>query len=404
MKILMIFQTSPYPPDLGPTKRNFPLFRENIKRHEVSVLAFGTAEQETEFRKRYDRHCKEIVFVDNRRPRVLNSVLRLWKLVTGRSSYTIFFGRKMGQALRQLLARETYDVIHCCTTMFGYYQLPKNRVLIGDAHNVEHDSLRRVHHQIKNIFLKFYTFCDYLLLKKEEISVSDKFDIVVTTTERDRQLYLTELPHKIIKVIPNGVDPAFFIPQEVIEEPRTIVYAGLMSYWPNEQGIHYFLDDIFPLILDREPAARIFVVGADPSRQLLRRATSNVIVTGWVEDVRPYFARGQVFVIPLLIGGGIRGKALEAMAMKRPIVTTTLGCEGINLKHEESAIFADTPGDFADAVIRLFNNPELRDRITRKAYQNVVEGYNWEVNGLAFEQVYQSVAHSKGIIDQRRAG
>ena len=181
------------------------------------------------------------------------------------------------------------------------------------------------------------------------------------------------------------------------EEQKTMVFVGLMSYLPNTHGILYFLDEIFPLILERAPDARILIVGAYPPKKLQRRASNNAIVTGWVDDVRPYFARGQVFVIPLLIGGGIRGKALEAMAMRRPIVTTTLGCEGINLKHEESALFADTPKDFADAVVRLFNEPGLRNRLTDKAYQNVVEGYSWESNGLAFESVYQSLVHPNGL-------
>jgi glycosyltransferase involved in cell wall biosynthesis len=98
-------------------------------------------------------------------------------------------------------------------------------------------------------------------------------------------------------------------------------------------------------------------VGKSPTRQLRARASENVIVTGFVDDVRPYMARAQVFVIPLLAGGGIRGKALEAMAMKRPIVTTTIGVEGIHLRHEESALFADTPDAFAKAVVRLFRDP-----------------------------------------------
>jgi glycosyltransferase involved in cell wall biosynthesis len=393
MKLLMIFQTSPYPPDLGPTKRNFPLFLENLKRHEVSVLAFGTQEEEKRFRETYGTRCKHIVFVNNKRPRALNFLLRLWLLATGRSSYRRFYTRSFERALQNLLQKERFDLIHCCTTILGYYRLPKNIPLVGDTHNVEYDNIYRAYKQSRNLILKAYFYWDYLRLKHEELEITKKFDVVVTTTDRDRQLYLRELPEKPMVVIPNGVEPAFFERLNVEEEPKTMVFTGLMSYLPNHHGITYFLDEIFPLILEREPEARIMVVGAFPPKKLLRRSSANVIVTGWVDDVRPYFARGQVFVIPLLIGGGIRGKALEAMAMRRPIVTTTLGCEGINLKHEESALFADTPREFADAVVRLFNDPALRARLAENAYRNVVEGYSWEVNGLAFERVYQSLIH-----------
>jgi glycosyltransferase involved in cell wall biosynthesis len=150
------------------------------------------------------------------------------------------------------------------------------------------------------------------------------------------------------------------------------------------------------LILKKEPNAVIYVVGAYPPKMLQRRASSNIIVTGWVDDIRPYFARGQLFVIPLLVGGGIRGKALEAMAMKRPIVTTSLGCEGINLKHEESALFADEPKAFAEAVVRAFHDASLRRKLTEQAYKNVVEGYSWEANGLMLEELYQSLRQAHG--------
>ncbi len=397
MKILMMFQTAPYPPDLGPARRNFPFFLENIKRHEISVLSFGTPEQEKQFRDTFGASCNHIVFVNNARPRVFNFALRMWHLVTGRSFARWLYNAKFERALQELLKKERFDLIHSCTNLFGYYRLPKNIPLVGDAHNVEYDNVYRAYQQTKNIIQKQYYYWNYLRLKQEETEASKKFDVVITTTDRDRQIYRAALPNKRILEISNSVDPAFYQNQNVQEEPKTMVFTGLMSYLPNNHGIIYFLDEFFPLILERVPDARILIVGAYPPKKLQRRASNNVIITGWVDDVKPYVARGQVFVIPLLIGGGIRGKALEAMAMKRPIVTTTLGCEGINLKHEESALFADTPKDFADAVVRLFNEPGLRGRLTDKAYQNVVEGYSWESNGLAFESVYQSLVHPNGL-------
>jgi glycosyltransferase involved in cell wall biosynthesis len=107
-------------------------------------------------------------------------------------------------------------------------------------------------------------------------------------------------------------------------------------------------------------------------------------------------AKGEVFIIPLRIGGGMRGKALEAMAMRRPIVTTTLGCEGINLNHEESALFADTPEAFAESVLRMFNDAALRERLTAQAYNNVVEGYTWDTHGESLNTLYKMLVPSNG--------
>ncbi len=396
MKILMVFQTPPYPPDLGSAKRNFPFFRENVKRHEVSVLSFGSPEDERKFREAYGDKCKHITFVNSSRPRIINLAFRILRLVTGNSSYLVFYSPKMDRAIKDIVAREKFDLIHCCSTILGYHRLPKGIPLVGDTHNVEFDIMFRVYQQTKNFIMKPYYFSEYQKLKEDETRISDQFDIVVTTTERDKRIFQEQLPHKQIRVIPNGVEQSFFTRQQIAEEPRSIVFTGLMSYMPNHHGISWFLDEIFPLILHQEPAAKLYVVGAQPSKKLRLRSSKNVVVTGFVDDVKPYFARGQVFVIPLLIGGGIRGKALEAMAMRRPIVTTSVGCEGINLKHEESALFADTPDAFAKCVLRLFNDQSLRERLPENAHKNLVEGYSWEKSGLELEGVYQSLVPTNG--------
>jgi glycosyltransferase involved in cell wall biosynthesis len=162
-----------------------------------------------------------------------------------------------------------------------------------------------------------------------------------------------------------------------------------MDFYPNRHGITLFLDEVFPRILQQIPDARIYVVGTNPPGDIRRRASSNVIVTGFVEDVRPYMAKGEVYIIPLWIGGGIRGKALEAMAMKKPIVTTNVGCESIQLKHEESALFADTAEEFARAVVRLFNDKSLREKLALQAHANVLRFYDWSKQGEALNKVFE---------------
>ncbi len=394
MKILMIFQFAPYPADLGPAKRNFPFFQENLKRHDVTVLSFGTAEEEKRMHDKFGDQCR-IVYIDTKRLRVVNFLLRIWLLLTGRSSYRRFYSWKMQRAIDQLVQEEHFDLIHCCTTMLGYHRFPKHIPLVGDTHNVEHDAVYRAYTQTTSI-VKPYYYWEYLRIREEELKSCEQFDVMIATTQQDYKKFHAVMPDKNIHVIPNGVDLAFFQDQGVQEVKHSMVFTGLMSYYPNNHGILFFLDEIFPLILEKVPDATIMIVGAEPPKKLQRRASENITVTGFVDDVKPYFARGQVFVIPLKIGGGIRGKALEAMAMRRPIVSTTLGCEGINLKHEDSALFADTPQDFANAVIRMFNEPALRQRLTEKAFKNVVEGYSWEVNGLALDAVYQSLVKTNG--------
>jgi glycosyltransferase involved in cell wall biosynthesis len=397
MKILMIFAQAPLPPpwDLGGTRRNLPFLQENLKRHSVSVLSYGSSEEEKIFGESFGSACVRIRFVDKRRPRIVNGLERVWLLLTGRSHFRQMYRKEMQKALDEMVSMERYDVIHCCAQMFGYFRFPEGIPVVSDTHEVEYDLLYRTYKHSKNLFLKLISYLGYRLGKPEEIKLCKRFDALLATTERDYSVFRKDLPNTKIFVIQNGVPARFLENHAGQTEPKSIVFMGLMSFYPNQHGLFYFLDEIFPRILSRVPETRLYVVGARPSKAVRKRASDRVIVTGFVEDVKPYVARAEVFVIPLLIGGGIRGKALEAMAMKVPIVTTTVGCEGINLTQGESALFADTPEEFADAVVRLFNDAALRKRITERAYLNVLEGYNWVEKGKELERVYQVVIKEK---------
>lgn len=393
----MIFPYAPLPPpfDLGGTKRNLPFLQENIKRHEISVLSYGTREEEDRCKENIGSACKSIRFVDRRRPRILNGLEQLWLLATGRSTFRQMYRSKMQRQIDETVSVERFDLIHCCTQLLGYFRTPKNIPIISDTHEVTYDLLYRTYKNTHNLVWKVINYLGYRFGKREEIKLCKRFDAIIATTTRDYEIFRRDLPDQDIFVINNGVDPGFIAFKQVEPEPRTMVFTGKMSFYPNNHGILYFIDEVLLLILSEVPDARLFVVGTSPSRELRKRASPQVEVTGFVEDVRPYIARSEVFIIPLLIGGGIRGKALEAMAMKKPIVTTSVGCEGINLKHEDSALFADTPRDFSAAVLRLFRDGDLRSRLAEKAYANIINGYNWKAKGKELDRVYQEVVRRK---------
>lgn len=400
MKVLMLFPYAPLPPplDLGGTKRNLPFLRENLKYHEVSVLSFGTQDEEKLFRKHFDFSCKNIVFVNRKRPRIINGIEQLWLLATGRSTFRQLYRKEMQRQIDRMCQETAFDVIHCCTQMFGYFRFPPAIPVVSDTHEVTYDLVRRMYEQTKNPFSRLMTYLTYRLGKPEELALCAKFDALIATTERDRGVFSQEIPQQHIVEIGNGVNSEFFEDTGVTPEPETMVFTGKMNFFPNNQGIHYFLDEIFPLILSRVPNARIFVVGAYPGDALRKRASENVTVTGFVDDVRPYVARAQVYIIPLLVGGGIRGKALEAMAMKRPIVTTTIGCEGIHLEHGKSALFADEPRAFAEAVVRLFEDESLRSRLVLNALNTVQMKYDWNTKGGELTRLYESVIERRSAM------
>lgn len=403
MNILMLFPYAPLPPprDLGGTKRNLPFLRENLKRHEVSILSFGSEEEKNVVRSNVGGAAKRVEFVNRSRPRVLNGLEQLWLLATGRSTFRQMFRREMQEKIDEILAEEKFDVIHCCTQMFGFFRFPSNTPVVSDTHEVTYDLFRRMANISRNMLVKILSYFKYKFGKKDELRICAGFDALIATTRRDRDLLHQALPQQHIDVVENGVDEEFFQFPGEDEVPGLIVFTGKMDYYPNLHGIIRFIDHVLPLIAESEPGARLIVVGAFPPKALLRRASERVQITGFVEDVRPYVAKAQIFIIPLWIGGGIRGKALEAMAMKKTLVTTSVGCEGIRIKNGESALFADSNESFAASVLLALSNPWLRRRLANNAFQIAKKEYNWTQKGEELTRVYESVLQKRNSMRSR---
>ncbi len=401
----MLFPYAPQPPplDLAGTKRNLPFLLELAKFNEVSVLSYGSEEQRERFMGAYGTLLDSVRFVDAKRPRLLNGLERLWLLCTGRSSFRQIHRPAMQAAIDEMTSATKFDLIHCCVPFFGYFRFPKGIPVTTDTHEVKYDLLRRTAQQTPNPFWKAICYLSYRFGREEEIDLCKKFDLMVTTTEPDRELFRKDLPHQRMVVVQNGAGYSFFEQLAVPSEPDTMTFTGLFTHLPNSEGILHFLKEIFPLVLKEIPSAKVYVVGKDPTASILAKASDNVVVTGFVDDVRPYMARSQIFIIPLLAGGGIRGKALEAMAMKCPIVTTTIGVEGIHLRHEESALFADTPDQFAHAIIRMLRDSSLRKRLTERAYTIAREQYDWAAKGRELNAALRAVGEPKSMTSHQPA-
>jgi glycosyltransferase involved in cell wall biosynthesis len=393
MKILMLFPYAPLPPpfDLAGTKRNLPFLLELAKKNDVSVLALGTESQRQLFLRHYAHLISDVRFVDVRRRRWQNGLERLWLVATLRSPYRQLYRPEMQIALDEMLSKRSYDVVHCCVPMFGYYKFPSGIPITSDTHEVKFDLLRRTAAYDKRIVTKAFNHCCYLLGHAEEPNLWKRFDALIATTEVDRAKMIAEEPSLRPFVVQNGAGDEFFTPTGAAQEPGTVVFTGLFTHPPNIQGAEYFLDEVFPLICRRIPNAKVYLVGMSPPARLLRRASDRIVVTGFVEDVRPYIERAQAFVIPLLSGGGIRGKALEAMALGTPIVTTTVGVEGIHLRHRESALFADDPQLFADSVVELLEDPSLRAAIAKNASEIARQRYTWKAKGEELNHILHGV-------------
>ncbi|MCL4506447.1 MAG: glycosyltransferase, partial [Chloroflexi bacterium] len=183
--------------------------------------------------------------------------------------------------------------------------------------------------------------------------------------------------------------------QSLISNPQslpTLVFTGKMDFRPNVDAMMWFGREVLPLVKQAFPLTRLLIVGQRPSPRLdALRADSAITVTGAVDDVRPYIAQATVYIAPLRVGGGTRFKLLEAMAMRRPIVSTTLGCEGFDVTSGRELLIGDTPADFADAVIQLLGDAALRNALARRAYDFVAATYDWRVIVPKLESIYRKL-------------
>ncbi len=219
--------------------------------------------------------------------------------------------------------------------------------------------------------------------------------------------FVTQTHHKLLELylpksrkyyyIPQGVNISFFTPSiSSEEEVNSILFTGGMSYIPNESAVIFFIENIFPLIKNVIPNIKFYVVGLDPSSQILNYNSKNIIITGFVEDIREYFKRACVVVVPIIVDdGGYKIKVLEAMAMAKPCVSTPLGIKCLDIENEVNVIVADNPQLFADNVIRLIKNEEIRKTIGKNARALVEKKYSTEDMCKSINNAIQEIVQIK---------
>ena len=293
-----------------------------------------------------------------------------------------------------------YDFVHAAVLRPAYTQSRARSVCF--THNVEAEIFERHAKTAAGPLMRRVWASQAEKMRRFEGEALRGFDSVIAVSERDGQQFSAGYGVSNPQVIPTGVDLAFFswvAPVSPVAsaspastdagQPPTVVFTGSMDWAANVDGVRFFLGEVWPLVLARQPDARFTVVGRHPPAALLREAEGQpgVTFTGFVDDVRPYVRAAQAFVIPLRVGGGTRIKAFEAMAMGCPLVSTGVGIEGLGVNPGEHYLLADSAADQAAAVLRLFDDAALRAQLSQAAREQVEQRYGHRVAALAFEQI-----------------
>jgi glycosyltransferase involved in cell wall biosynthesis len=306
--------------------------------------------------------------------------------------------------LHELLKHETYDVILCdfmAAAGVIPWDWPTPKVLF--THNVEGTIWRRHYQVAASPLWKAISWLEWRRMEAAERRYLRLADHVLTVSEADRDAFSPIVEPGKLTVIHTGVDVDYFQPMHVEETANSLVYIGSMDWLPNEDAVFYFVDIILPLIKQDCPEVSLEVVGRSPSRKLqdLAEREKSMRLTGWVEDVRPFVARGSICIVPLRIGGGTRLKIFEAMAMSKAVVSTSVGAEGLPVQPGENILLADTPADFARSVLSLLRDPSERKRLGNSARALVQEKYSWPKVAESFASTLQDVSTRPGIFAAR---
>lgn len=384
MKILWVKAGGLVPPDTGGKIRSYNILRQLARRHSVTFFSFYAA-HEGDLHPSLNKLFNRVVCVPLSLPKAKSSaelreyLVRLWSS----EPYGIakYCRPEVRVKLQQLLDHERFDVI-LCDFIFAAGVIPWNwsglKVLF--THNVESMIWRRHYEIAVNPLWKAISWLEWRRTEAAERRYSQLADHVLTVSETDRDVFARFLKPQKLTVIPTGVDIDYFQPLSTEEKPNSLVFTGSMDWLPNEDAILYFIDAIFPLIKQQCPEVSLEVVGRNPSRKLqaVIEREKNVRLTGWVEDIRPFVAKAEICIVPLRIGGGTRLKIFEAMAMGKPVISTTVGAEGLPLQCGKDVVLADTPQDFAQSVIATLGDSTLRRRLGVSARNLVQENYSWE--------------------------
>lgn len=363
------------------------LARGMAEKHEVSLLSLRATDEHTEASlAECKTYCRDVFDypLDVLNPATrLKRALQLRSLVSRRTFETLITLNSDFQTYFDSVVRDgDYDVVQVEFCQMGAYRLPnppggRRPRYVLDEHNIEYEILKRTAEASESKLRKLYNEVNWRKLRHEELDTWRRFDGVALTSVRDEQILREQSANVRTRVVPNGVDVDNFRPTGVPTRPDELLFFGALSYYPNTDGLNHFIDETLPRIVARRPNIKLRVIGPGPAASTLSRAGKNVEIVGFVDDLRPEIERAAAVVVPLRIGGGTRLKIVEAMAMGRPIVSTSLGAEGIDVTHEKDLLLADTPEAFSKEVLRLLDDPALGVRLGAGARALAETRYSW---------------------------
>lgn len=403
MRILLLTQVLPYPPDAGPRVKLWSTLRHLTEcGHHVTLISFVRPEEERHLPV-VEALTEQVVAVSLRRSRAVDLAAWCRSHLSGRPFLVERDDKTaMRRAVEVARRQQDFDILHADQLTMTQFLTPsadgRGPLRVFDAHNATWTIVRRSGSRVPRP-LRPLLAMEAARLRSYEGKIVREFDLTVAVTDHDRTDLLdaarghgriSQLPR--IRVVPITVDTEDLQPIDRRPDPGALLTLGSLHYAPNADGIRWFLQEVLPRVRQAVPAARLTIVGKNPPRDIRRLAQVSpdvVSVTGYVSDLTPWLQRTAIMVVPVLAGSGMRVRILEGLARAMPIVTTTIGLEGIDARVGLDLLVADSPEDFAAAVVALLRDPERQRRLGAAGRQLIEDRYERRKVLGRLEDAYQ---------------
>jgi glycosyltransferase involved in cell wall biosynthesis len=417
MRILYFSPRNFWPLNSGGHLRDYYLARETARYASVSFLGIcnpdesDKASANTQGRK---LGLERLVLVEKGPSYTTGKILRGW---IGPTPLTVlnYYDLKAARELSRILNEQTFDLVQIEQIhLIGYLPIIRacrsHPLVVCDWHNIESESMARYGRYTRNWAQKLYANRTTHLIKNMERRLLTECDAHIVVSERDQARLRTLVPEARVHIVENGVDMAQYADCEELDPKsmgaarsqqtrRDIVFVGSMDFHANIDGAKYFCAEVWPKIHTQAPQFRFIVVGSRPAAEVRDLAqSSGIIVTGAVDDVRPYYRGALAAIVPLRVGGGTRLKILEAMAAGVPVVSTSIGAEGLAVNPGANILLADTPEEMVRVLIELHHSPEMWRRLSEAGRELARTRYDWCVIGSSLQRTHRL------LLDQRPHG
>jgi len=391
MKILMLTPYLPFPLHSGGQIRSYNLLKKLSQKHQITLFSFIRSDQEKTHLKELKKFCHDVRVFKRRQAWDLRNVL-----ISIFSPYpflvSIYLSRTLRRVLKKELSTGQYDLIHAET----FYVMPnlgttENIPILLVEQTIEYLVYQNFVENFKVFFLKPLLYFDVLKIKLWEKYFWKKATRLAAMSAPDK--HIMQQTVKDVDVVANGIDIKYFA-QTQIKPPKTptVLFVGNFKWLPNKDAAVFLAKDIWPLIQAKLPQAKLWIVGRNPTKEILKLAQMpNVTVTGDIKDIRTAFGQASVLLAPIRNGRGTKYKVLEAMASQVPVVTTQLGIEGVEAVNNQSVLVAEGAQALAQKTIQVLTNKSLAQKLAVKAKKLVYDKYNWQVISRQLDKIYQQL-------------